>query len=84
MSTPDPFVVAAKPALIAAIDAFLTFNANMGPDPAQWALKYPGAQLVLLGSLGLQAPALLAAEGGAVQGQINTTLLGWKAKLQAP
>jgi hypothetical protein len=82
VSTPNPIVSAAAPELVAVLQAILQFNANMGADPTQWLLKYPGAVQVLLGTALLQVPALATAEAGAIQGKIDSTIGGWIAKLQ--
>jgi hypothetical protein len=65
MSTPDPLLVAVTPELRAVIMAVLAFNAAMGPDPLKWAINYPGAQLILTGTIMSQVPALGASFGGA-------------------
>jgi hypothetical protein len=83
MSTLSPEEQAAIPTAIAALQAVLAFNANMGADPLQWVAKYPGSQLILIGTLQNLAPSLLVAEGGAVQAQANGLLTGWIGKLQA-
>lgn len=62
---------AAIPTAIACLEAFQQFEADMGPDPAQWALNYPGAKLKFLGTLGLQVPILAKAEGGALMSSTN-------------
>jgi hypothetical protein len=82
MSTPNPIEVAAIPTAIAALQAVKQFSVNMGADPAQWALKYPGASTSLLGQLELLLPGLAVAEGGAVQTAVNTKLDGWITDLQ--
>jgi len=79
----DTIVNAAKPELIAAIDAVIAFNSNIGPDPALWAIKVPGAMTILLGTLSLQVPALAVAEAGALQSDVNAKLTALKAKLQS-
>jgi len=81
MSTPNPVLTAAAPELIAVIKALQAFNAAMGPDPAKWALNYPGAQLILTGTVLQQVPALAAAEGGAGMTALNTVYEGWITKL---
>jgi len=68
--------------LIAVIQAIETFITTMGPDPTQWAVKFPGASLALQGAVLLQLPTLATAEGGALQTAINTTLQGWINKLK--
>jgi hypothetical protein len=75
--------VAAIPSLIAITDALEQFDATMGTDPAQWGLKYPGAKLVLAGTILGQLPALAQAEGGAGVSALNAVYASWKATLQA-
>lgn len=82
MSTPNPVLVAAAPSLIAALQALQQFETDLGPNPLQWVANYPGAKLKLLGTLALQLPAIATAEGGALEGLINTTTSGWITKLQ--
>lgn len=83
MSTPNPLLEAGKPALIAALQAVLQFNSNIGADPQQWALKVPGALTVLLGTLSLQLPVLAQAEAGALQADVNAKITALISKLQA-
>lgn len=82
MSTPNPLLTAAAPELIAALQAIQTFIANMGPDPAQWMLKFPGASQVLLGTVQMQVPTLATAEGAALQAQANAQIAKWIEGLQ--
>lgn len=83
MSTPNPIEVAAAPALIAVLQAVQQFVADMGSDPAKWALNFPGAQLKMMGAIQLQLPALAQAEGALAQSTINGVIAGWISKLQA-
>lgn len=83
MSTSNPVLVAAAPALIVALQALQTFEADMGANPLAWVANYPGAKLKLLGALALQLPQIATAEGGALESLINTTTSGWITKLQA-
>lgn len=80
----DAVVQSAIPSLIAVLNAIQEFNKNIGPDPAQWPLRVPGAFTVLLGEVQMQIPALALAEGGALESDINAKLDQWKAQLQAP
>ena len=82
MSTPNPILGAAAPELIAIIKALQSFNAAMGPDPAKWALNFPGAQLILTGTVLNQLPLLATAEGGVAITQLDNVYAGWIAKLQ--
>jgi hypothetical protein len=83
MSTPNPVLVAAAPALINTIEALQTFVANMGTDPTQYAVKFPGALQVLLGSVELQLPVLASSEIGALQTAANGKFASWIASLRA-
>ena len=83
MSTPSPFLVAAAPAVITALQALQQFETDIGPNPLQWPVTVGPAKLKLLGTLGLQLPGLVTAEAGAVEGIINTTTNKWIADLQA-
>jgi hypothetical protein len=84
MSTPNPLLTAAAPELIAVIKALQAFNAAMGPDPTKWALNYPGAQLILTGTVLNQLPLLATAEGGVAVTQLDSIYAGWITKLSAP
>lgn len=83
MSTPNPIVAAAAPSLIAALQAIQTFVTNLGTDPAQIAIKAPGALQVLIGTLEMQVPGLAASEIGAVQTDVNAKINSWITKLKA-
>ena len=74
---------AAIPSAIAIIGQVQTFLANLGTDPLQVAVKFPGAVQVLVGSVELQFPTLAASEFGAVQAVAQSALSGWAAKLAA-
>lgn len=74
---------AAIPSVVAVLTAFKNFNANMGTDPAQWALKLPGALQVFVGTVEMQLPSIAVAEGAALQSTINTKVDGWIAGLEA-
>jgi hypothetical protein len=73
---------AAIPTAIAALQAVKAFAANMGPDPAQWVVKYPGSKLILLGTIANLVPSLLVSEGGALDTAVNGQVDGWIAALQ--
>jgi hypothetical protein len=83
VSSPNPVLVAAAPALINTIEALQTFVANMGTDPTQYAVKFPGALQVLIGSVELQLPVLAGSEIGALQSAANTKFAAWIAQLKA-
>lgn len=83
MSTENPVVAAATPALIAVLQAIKQFNVNIGIDPAKWVLTVPGALTILIGTVELQLPAVAVAEAGALQTDVNAKIDGWIASLQA-
>lgn len=78
-----PAEQAAIPTAIAALQAVQQFAVNMGADPLQWVAKYPGSQLILLGTLQNLVPSLLVSEGGAVQTVVNNQINSWVGKLKA-
>jgi len=82
MSAPNPVVTAATPSLIAVLQALQAFVTNLGTDPAQVAIKFPGASQILIGTVEMQFPALASSELGALQTDINTKIGGWITKLQ--
>ena len=82
MTTPSPLEIAAIPTAISALQAVQQFAANMGTDPLQWVAKYPGSQLILLGTLQNLVPSLLVSEGGAVQAAVNSQIGSWITTLQ--
>jgi hypothetical protein len=83
MSNPNPVLVAAVPSLLAVIAAIETLVANVGTDPAQFAIKWPGALNVFLGTVEMQLPALASSEIGAVQSVANAKLAAWATSLKA-
>lgn len=86
MSTPNPLQqieLAAIPTGIAILQALKAFDAVMGPDPTQWVLKYPGARLVLAGTVANQLLPLLQSEGGVVVGALDAEYGNLITKLQA-
>ena len=82
MSTPNPVVAAAAPELINVVTALEAFNAAMGADPSKWAFNYPGAKLILMGTILQQLPLLATAEGGAGMAALDNVYAGWIAKLK--
>ena len=78
----DPVVEAAVPSLVAVLQGVKTFVSNLGTDPAQVPLKFPGALAVFLGTVQLQFPALASAEFGALQTDVNGKIDSMIAKLQ--
>lgn len=83
MSPPNPILVAAVPSLLGVIAAIETLVANVGTDPAQIAVKWPGALNVFLGTVEMQLPALASSEIGAVQTIANAKLAAWATSLKA-
>lgn len=81
MSTPNP-LQAAAPVLIADVQAIKQFVASMGPDPSKWVLNYPGAKLILVGTILQGLPELAQAEGTALDTAIGSHLDAVLAKLQ--
>jgi hypothetical protein len=78
----DPVVTAAIPSLISALQAVNTFIADMGTDPNQLALRFPGAVQKLVGTLELQLPVLATAELSALQSDVQSRISGLIADLQ--
>ncbi len=83
MSTPNLLLTAGAPSLIAALEAIQAFVLNLGTDPGEVAVKFPGALQVLLGTIELQVPALATAELGALQTEVNAKIAALIAKLKA-
>jgi len=81
-TAPSPVLVAAAPSLIAALQALNTFITQMGTDPTQMPVKFPGALQVLLGSLELQLPALATSEITTLQATATSKIAAWIASLQ--
>jgi hypothetical protein len=81
VSTPSPIITAAEPVAIAVLKALQTFIANLGTDPAQVAVKFPGAAQVFLGTVEMQLPALASSEFSALQADVNSKINGWISKL---
>lgn len=79
----DPVVQAAIPTAIAVLKAVQQFIANLGTDPLQVPVKFPGAAQVFLGTVEMQVPALASSEFTALQSDVNTKVNGWIASLQA-
>ena len=78
----DPIVAAAAPSLITVLQAVQTLITSVGNDPAQIAVKFPGALQVFLGTVEMQLPTLAQSEIGALQSAANTKIAGWIASLQ--
>ena len=75
---------AALPSAAVVVDALQTFVTNINlADPAGVALRTPGAFKIFLGTVELQAPALVSAEGAAAGAEVQTVLSGWAAKIKS-
>lgn len=74
----------AAPALIAALQALQTFITNLGTDPVQVPIKFPGALQVFLGTVEMEVPGLLSTELAALQTDANNRIAGWITNLQKP
>lgn len=83
MSTPNPVLVAAAPSIINALKAVEQFSLDIGTDPAKWVVTVPGALTKLLGTLELQIPLVVSAEGGALQAAVTAKVNDLIAKLTA-
>jgi len=83
VSTPNPVLVAAAPALDAALAALETFVTNLGPDPTKLVVTFPGALSVLIGQIELQFPTLVNAEYSVVATEAQTKLAALRASLAA-
>jgi hypothetical protein len=82
VTTPNPIVAAAVPSLVSVLQALQTFVSNLGTDPAQVAVKFPGALQVLIGSVELQLPVLVSSEFTTLQADANTKIGAWITALQ--
>lgn len=82
MTTPNPIVAAAVPSLVSVLQALQTFVSNLGTDPTQVAVKFPGALQVLIGSVELQLPVLVSSEFTTLQADANTKIGAWITALQ--
>lgn len=83
----NPVVTSAEQAAIptarALIAALKTFVTNLGPDPLKIPVTAPGALQVLLGSVELQAPALVSAEWSTLSTAALAQFAAWDSKLAA-
>jgi propanediol dehydratase large subunit len=80
MSIPSPAI----PSAVAVLQAVQQFITNLGTDPLQVAVKFPGAAQVFLGTVEMQLPVLANAEFSALQADVNAKIEVWIKKLQAP
>ena len=83
MSTPNPVLVAVAPEIQNILTALTAFDNAMGADPAKWALNFPGAKLVLDGTLLTQLTAVAPALGSVAITGLNNVWAGLAAKVTA-
>jgi hypothetical protein len=83
MSTPNPVLVAVAPEIQAMLKALEAFDNAMGADPTKWALNFPGAKLILDGSMLQQLVAVAPALGGLAVTGLNGFWAGLAAKVTA-
>ena len=83
MSSPNPLVAAGAPELIAVLQALQQFITNLGTDPTKFAVTFPGALQILIGTAELTLPALATSEIGALQTAANAKIAAWIASIQA-
>lgn len=81
-TTPNPIVAAAVPSLVSVLQALQAFVTNLGSDPTQVAVKFPGALQILIGSVELQLPVLATSEFTTLQADANTKIAAWIAAVQ--
>lgn len=81
--TPNPVFQAAAPSIILALQAVEQFSTDIGPDPTKWALTVPASFQKLLGSLELQIPVVVSAEGGALQTAVTAKVSDLIAKVKS-
>ena len=74
---------AAIPTAVAVLQAAKQLLANLGTDPALFAIKAPAALAVFIGTVQMQFPTLLGAEIGTVQAEASQKIDDLIAKLQA-
>jgi len=78
----NPVVTAAAPSLIAVLQSVQAFISNLGTDPLQIPVKFPGALQVLIGTVEMQAPVLASAEFTTLQNEAIAKISGWITTLQ--
>ena len=83
MSSPNPVLVAVKPEILAIIAALTAFDNAMGPDITKWPQNFPGAKLILDGTVLQQLVAAEPALGGLAVSGLNGVWAGLAAKVTA-
>jgi hypothetical protein len=83
MPTPNPVLVAVAPEIQSMLKALEAFDNAMGADPAKWAGNFPGAKLILDGTMLQQLTAVAPALGGLAVSGLNSVWAGLAAKVTA-
>jgi len=84
MSTPaNQVLVAVAPEIQAVLQALTAFDNAMGADPQKWVANFPGAKLILDGTLLQQLTAVAPALGGLAVSGFNGVWAGLAAKVTA-
>jgi hypothetical protein len=83
MSSPNPVLVAVKPEILNIIDALTAFDNAMGPDFTKWGQNFPGAKLILDGTVLQQLVAAEPALGSLAVTGLNGIWAGLAAKVMA-
>jgi hypothetical protein len=83
MSTPNPILVAAAPAINNVLDAIDQFGSDIGANPEMWKLTVLPSLQKLLSAVELQIPVAITAEGGQLQTLVSAKVAELKAKLAA-
>jgi hypothetical protein len=83
MSTPNAALVAVAPEILNMLTALEAFDNAMGPDPQKWITNFPGAKLILDGTLLTQLTAAVPALGGLAVSGLNSVWAGLAAKVTA-
>jgi hypothetical protein len=81
MSTPNPVLVTVAPEIQNMLKALEAFDNAMGADPAKWAVNFPGAKLILDGTMLQQLTAVVPALGGLAVTSLNGFWAGLAAKV---
>jgi hypothetical protein len=83
MSTPNPLLVTVAPEIQNMLKALEAFDNAMGVDPQKWATNFPGAKLVLDGTMLQQLTATVPALGALAITGLNGFWAGLAAKVTA-
>jgi len=83
MSSPNPVLVTVAPEIQAMLKALEAFDNAMGVDPEKWMANFPGAKLILDGTMLQQLTAVVPALGGLAITSLNGFWAGLAAKVTA-